>query len=70
MIREVKGGGGHSNTQGSRWVHFGLGDRDRIDRVTVDWVGDGTGEAKEIGGIAPRGRWRIVEGAGQAERVE
>jgi len=66
QIREVKGGGGHSNTQGSRWVHFGLGDEETIERLTVRWVG---GETEEITGLQPRQRYRIVEGSGTGEVV-
>jgi hypothetical protein len=62
QIREVKGGGGHENTQSSRRVHFGLGRVPGIDSVTVRWVG---GAEEEITGLEPNGRYRVVEGSGR-----
>ena len=38
MIRQVHGAGGYLS-QSSRVIHFGLGDRARIDRVEVRWPG-------------------------------
>jgi len=66
QIREVKGGGGHENTQSSHRVHFGLGRAASIDGVKVRWAG---GEEEEITGLAPNGRYRVVEGRGHAVRV-
>ena len=63
QIREVKGGQGHSNTQSTRVVHFGLGDSQAVDSVHVRWVG---GEEEEFAGVAPRGRYRLVQGGGAA----
>jgi len=61
QIREVKGGGGHSNTQSTHVVHFGLGSETAIDSVTVSWVG---GSTETITGLAPGGRYHVVEGSG------
>ena len=61
QMREVRGGGGHSNNQSSRVVHFGLADLETIDEVTVRWVG---GVEETISGLAPNGRYRVVEGSG------
>ena len=66
QMREVRGGGGHSNTQSTRVVHFGLADLDAIDEVTVRWVG---GDTEVIGGLEPRGRYRVVEGSGSGEQL-
>ncbi len=67
QMREVKGGGGHSNTQSTRVVHFGLADEQDIDAVTVRWVG---GDTETIEGLAPNGRYRVVEGSGTGVLVE
>ena len=41
QIDEVHSGRGYQSHWGSR-LHFGLGSRDRIDRVEVRWIGGGT----------------------------
>jgi len=66
QMRDIRGGGGHSNTQNSRVVHFGLAKKRVIDEVTVRWVG---GPTETITGLAPNGRYRIVEGTGQGEAL-
>jgi len=63
QMRDVVGGGGHYNTQCTAVVHFGLGDETDIDSLTVRWVG---GATESISGAAANGRFRIVEGSGQA----
>jgi hypothetical protein len=67
QIREVRGGGGHSNTQQTRVVHFGLGGETAIDSLSVRWPG---GESETIEGVEPGGRYRVVEGSGAGELVE
>lgn len=64
QIREVKAGGRHFSAQGTRWVHVGLGDAKTIDAVTVRWPG---GAEESFTGVAPRARFRLLEGAGAAE---
>jgi hypothetical protein len=59
MTRLVKGGGRHMNAQDSAWVHFGLGDAETIDSLTIYWPG---GDAEEITGITPNARHHIVQG--------
>ena len=63
QIREVRAGGGH-NAQSDRIVHFGLGDNTAIDEVTVRWVG---GSTETITGLAPNGRYRVIEGSGSGQ---
>jgi hypothetical protein len=41
QVEEVHSGQGYQSQFGMR-VHFGLGPRDRIDRVEVRWIGGGT----------------------------
>jgi len=62
-LREVTGGSGHSNTQQTRIVHFGLGKKTDVSTLTVRWVG---GATEQISGAAVNGRYRIVEGSGKA----
>ncbi len=66
QVREVEAGGGHSNTQSTSWVHFGLAKVGRIDRLTVRWVG---GQEEEFQGIEPNHRYLLVEGSGVGERL-
>ena len=61
QMRDIRGGGGHENTQNSSVVHFGLGQESSIDHVSVRWVG---GATEVISGITPNGRFVIVEGSG------
>jgi hypothetical protein len=67
QMRDVRGGGGHSNTQNSRVVHFGLGGESAIDSLSVRWVG---GATETITGVAPNGRYLVVEGSGQGALVD
>ena len=61
QMRDIRGGGGHSNNQNSRVVHFGLAQETTIGELTVRWVG---GATETITGCAPGSRQRIVEGSG------
>jgi hypothetical protein len=61
-IRDVRGGGGH-NVQGPLMLHFGLGTASSVDEVRVRWVGGGS---ESVSGVAPGGRYRIIEGSGTA----
>jgi hypothetical protein len=61
QMRDVQGGGGHSNTQHSHVQHFGLGANTTIDEVTVRWVG---GDTETITGIEADHRYEVVEGSG------
>ncbi len=61
QIREVKGGGGHSNTQQSMVQHFGLGEESVITSATVRWVG---GATETITSLEPGHRYHVVEGSG------
>jgi|GEM_PF-604650 len=64
QMRDARGGGGgHSNTQHPRTVHFGLAKNDRIEKITVRWVG---GKIESISCAKPNGLYKIVEGTGRA----
>jgi hypothetical protein len=61
QMRDVQGATANL-LQHSRRVHFGLGHSTSIDSVTVRWVG---GATEAIKGIAPGGRYHVVEGSGK-----
>ena len=47
MVDEVHSGRGYQSHWGST-LHFGLGDRDRVDRITVRWVGGGISQFENV----------------------
>ncbi|MEE8142707.1 MAG: tetratricopeptide repeat protein, partial [Planctomycetota bacterium] len=49
--------------QSSSWVHFGLGDSRRINRLVVRWPG---GKAETYRNLLPNRRYRVTQGSGQA----
>ena len=63
QIDEVHGGRGYQSHWGLR-LHFGLGHRDRVDRIEVRWIGGGTEVVEDV--PADR-RVTIVEGRGIVE---
>ncbi len=63
QLRDMTLGNGHWNTQKPRLLHFGLGDADSVDLVTVRWAG---GDTEVFEGVSPGGRYRLVEGTGLA----
>jgi hypothetical protein len=66
QIRDLFDSGGNTNPQRTRIVHFGLGDSSSIDAVSVRWP---TGVTETISGVEPEGRYRVLEGTGQATRI-
>jgi tetratricopeptide (TPR) repeat protein len=63
LVRYVTAGDGYLS-QSSHWVHFGLGEDTRIERLTIRWPGD---EPEVIVGLEANRRYRIVQGRGMAE---
>jgi hypothetical protein len=61
QLREVHSGRGYQGHSGTR-LHFGLGNRDRIDRIEVAWIGGGV---EVFENIAPDRLVTLVEGAGR-----
>ena len=53
--------------QSSKWLHFGLANADKIERVTVRWP---DGNVEQLAGLAPDKRYRIVQGSGIAEPLQ
>ncbi len=81
QLDEVHSGRGYQSHYGMR-LHFGLGKRDRVDRIEVHWIGGGVDVLEEVpvdrlvtmieGGTQPNGRNRSsdrhgAKSAGSAE---
>jgi hypothetical protein len=62
LLDEVHSGRGYQSHYGTR-LHFGLGRRDRVDRVEVRWIGGGT---DRIENPAVDRLWTITEGTSPA----
>jgi Tfp pilus assembly protein PilF/peroxiredoxin len=58
-------GGDSFISQGTRWLHFGLGPNAEIDRVQVRWPNEGV-TLEEFSGVQIDSRWELVQGRGQA----
>jgi hypothetical protein len=63
QIREVQGGGGHSNDQSTKVVHFGLGDQTAVDELVVRWPG---GKDETFTGVTADSRFVVRQGSGKA----
>jgi tetratricopeptide (TPR) repeat protein/thiol-disulfide isomerase/thioredoxin len=66
MIETLRAGEGFLS-QSSKWLHFGLGAADSIDRVVVHWPG---GAAQTVVGLQVDQRYRIVQDQPDAEAIE
>ena len=62
LVKTLRAGEGFLS-QNSKWLHFGLGDAEKVQNVIVHWP-DGTIE--ELGPLASDMRYRIEQGAGAA----
>ena len=62
LLRTAHAGDGYLS-QASKWIHFGLGNRDSIRKVTVRWPG---GDTEEFSGTAIDGQFVLRQGAGAA----
>jgi tetratricopeptide (TPR) repeat protein len=54
-------------SQSSRWIHFGLGDATKIEKVTVRWPG---GEIEEFANLKINNRYKLKQGNDQAAEIE
>ena len=63
LVDEVHSGRGYQSHYGMR-LHFGLGNRNRIDRIEVHWIGGGSDILKDI---AVDHLLTITEGTGRAQ---
>jgi tetratricopeptide (TPR) repeat protein len=62
IVRARRAGEGYLS-QSSAWIHMPLPDGARSTSITVRWPG---GRAEEFTGLAPGGRWILVEGSARA----
>lgn len=65
-VKTVRAGDGFL-AQSSKWLHFGLGDTDKIDRVEVRWPG---GNDDTVVDVQVDGRYEIQQGNATAHRLE
>jgi len=65
QVRTVRAGDGYLS-QSSKWVHFGLGSAEQIQRVSIRWP---SGKTETLTGIEVDRRYRLVEGTGRAVPV-
>jgi hypothetical protein len=63
LTDEVHSGRGYQSHYGTR-LHFGLGNRDKIDRIEVRWIGGGIDILKDV--VVDQ-LLTITEGAGHAQ---
>ena len=63
QIKTLRAGEGFL-AQSSKWILFGLGAAERIERLTVRWPG---GELEEFPNLPVDGRYILVQGTGRAE---
>lgn len=54
-------------SQSSKWIHFGLGRNEKIEKVEVSWPG---GETEIFRNLDARRRYRLIQGSGESTRVE
>ncbi len=64
LIRTAHAGDGYL-AQASKWIHFGMGKREVIERVAVRWPG---GDAEEFSGVDGDGLFVLRQGGGAAAR--
>jgi tetratricopeptide (TPR) repeat protein/peroxiredoxin len=63
LIKTLRAGEGFL-AQSSKWIHFGLGEADVIDQVTVRWPG---GEVEQFSDVAVDHRYQLVQGSGKVQ---
>ena len=64
LVRVVTAGSGYLS-QSSKWVHFGVGSSSGRFGLTIHWPG---GSSEMIEGLESGGRYRVIEGSGEAVR--
>ena len=67
-IRTLRAGEGFI-AQSSKWLHFGLGDSDRIEKVVVRWP-DRDATVEDFTGIEADGRYLLTQGESKAVAAE
>jgi len=61
-IKTLRAGEGFL-AQSSKWMHFGLGQTEQVDRVVVHWPG---GERETFRSLSANGRYQLTQGSGEA----
>ena len=64
-IKTLRAGEGYL-AQSSKWLHFGLGNTEAIEKVVVRWPG---GETEQFTDIDVDRRYRLVQGSGKALEI-
>ena len=64
-IKTLRAGEGFL-AQSSKWLHFGLGAADAVEKVLVRWPG---GSTEEFAGMEVDRRYRLVQGTGAADEA-
>lgn len=65
LLKTVRAGDGFLS-QSSRWLHFGLGQDQEIERVEIRWP---SGGVQTLGSIKPDQRYLIIEGESEAKAL-
>ena len=65
LIKTLRAGEGFL-AQSSKWLHFGLGAADVVDKVTVHWPG---GDIEQFTGFDVDHRYRLIQGSGTARDI-
>jgi Flp pilus assembly protein TadD/thiol-disulfide isomerase/thioredoxin len=69
FIKTVRAGEGFL-AQSSKWLHFGLGQSEKILNVVVHWPADAKNRLREqFEGVKPNGRYLLTQGSGTALAV-
>ena len=69
-LKTLRAGEGYL-AQSSKWLHFGLGTADKIDKIIVRWPNRAKpgGDVEELTGLGVDQRYRLIQGSGQAQLV-
>ena len=65
VIKTLRAGVNYT-VQGSKWLHFGLGDSSEVDRVTVRWPDGSTSSYSDLDADA---RYQITQGSDEPQRL-
>lgn len=66
LTQTVVAGDGYLSQSG-KWLHFGLGTAERIERVAVHWPG---GDVQQVEGLEVDTRYTVTQGESKAQAVE
>ena len=66
QVKTLRAGSGFL-AQSSKWLHFGLGNKNRVERVTVHWPG--TSQPEEFRGVSNNDRFILVQGSSRVAKA-